>query len=127
MIEAMPDATDSLMANIEERDRELAQLRTELADTKERLDSALSSVRALAADNPTSNKFVKAVANRWCLFVDEAFGMAYAVVDLNYVLEGLPIRLGVDLRPFWVGKLMKPAGWTPPDIEGELKRQGWVP
>lgn len=25
------------------------------------------------------------------------------------------------------GKIMKPPGWTPPDIEGELKLQGWEP
>jgi predicted HAD superfamily Cof-like phosphohydrolase len=25
------------------------------------------------------------------------------------------------------GKIMKPPGWTPPDIEGELKKQGWEP
>jgi predicted HAD superfamily Cof-like phosphohydrolase len=25
------------------------------------------------------------------------------------------------------GKIMKPPGWTPPDVEGELKKQGWEP
>ena len=25
------------------------------------------------------------------------------------------------------GKLLKPVGWSPPDIEGELKKQGWSP
>jgi hypothetical protein len=25
------------------------------------------------------------------------------------------------------GKQLKPPGWTPPDIFGELKRQGWEP
>lgn len=25
------------------------------------------------------------------------------------------------------GKVLKPPGWTPPDIEGELRKQGWEP
>ena len=25
------------------------------------------------------------------------------------------------------GKRLKPPGWQPPDIEGELKKQGWQP
>jgi predicted HAD superfamily Cof-like phosphohydrolase len=67
------------------------------------------------------------------------------IVDAGYVLEGLGIALGVDLRPMWAevqranmakmggpkdpdtGKQLKPEGWTPPDIAGELVKQGWSP
>lgn len=66
-----------------------------------------------------------------------------ATVDLDYVSEGFRVAFGVDSRPVWSavqranvakaggpkresdGKRLKPPGWTPPDIEGELVRQGW--
>jgi predicted HAD superfamily Cof-like phosphohydrolase len=66
-----------------------------------------------------------------------------ATIDTDYVTEGLRVALGVDSTPFWEevqkknlekaggprredGKLLKPPGWTPPDIEGLLVKQGWV-
>lgn len=66
-----------------------------------------------------------------------------ACVDLEYVTEGLPIRLGVDLRPVWTavhaanlakmggpkdefGKIQKPAGWVAPDVARVLRDQGWT-
>lgn len=77
-----------------------------------------------------------------------------ATGDLDYVVAGTRISLGVDMVPIALeihranmakttealeaadkqkqdykkradGKLLKPEGWTPPDIEGELKKQGW--
>jgi predicted HAD superfamily Cof-like phosphohydrolase len=66
-----------------------------------------------------------------------------ATVDLDYVVEGARVAFGVDSRPLWTavhtanlakqggpvrpedGKRLKPPGWTPPDIEGELRKQGW--
>jgi predicted HAD superfamily Cof-like phosphohydrolase len=63
--------------------------------------------------------------------------------DLDYVVAGARIACGVNGRPFgWLihganmkkadgpvresdGKRLKPPGWTPPDIAGELERQGW--
>lgn len=70
--------------------------------------------------------------------VDAVDGLA----DLAYVICGAAIALGVDLDAVFdlvhannmtkvsgprdvAGKVLKPAGWTPPDIAGELKRQGW--
>jgi predicted HAD superfamily Cof-like phosphohydrolase len=67
-----------------------------------------------------------------------------ATVDIDYVVEGLRVRLGVDSTPVWQvvhqanlakrdgpvnehGKKLKPEGWKPPDIEGELLKQGWEP
>lgn len=62
--------------------------------------------------------------------------------DLMYVIVGAALRWGVDLGPLFAevhranmakaggpvredGKRLKPPGWTPPDIEGELRKQGW--
>jgi hypothetical protein len=65
-----------------------------------------------------------------------------AALDSVYVLLGLLYRLGVNPQPLWAeiqranmgklggpkredGKQLKPDGWQPPDIKGELKKQGW--
>lgn len=58
--------------------------------------------------------------------------------DLLAVTYGAAVTFGVNLAPFWAevhrtnmakaggpvradGKILKPAGWTPPDIEGVLR------
>lgn len=70
--------------------------------------------------------------------------LADASIDLDYVIEGMRISCGIDGRPLADivheanmkkfakgcryrndGKLLKPLDWKPPDIEGELKKQGW--
>jgi len=70
--------------------------------------------------------------------------LADAIGDLKYVLEGTNLAFGIDGEPIWNaiqaanmakaggpvdehGKRMKPPGWTPPDIAGELRKQGWTP
>lgn len=67
-----------------------------------------------------------------------------AQADLDYVVEGFRLELGVDSRPIadevhaanmrkvggptrGDGKILKPDGWQAPDIEGELRKQGWRP
>lgn len=69
---------------------------------------------------------------------------ANALGDLDYVVEGARLEFGIDgkgiadiihaanmkkaeggIRIRLDGKTIKPEGWTPPDIEGELRRQGW--
>lgn len=63
--------------------------------------------------------------------------------DLLVVTFGTIIEFGIDIAPFWRevhrtnmakaggpvredGKVLKPEGWTPPDIRGILERQfGW--
>lgn len=74
---------------------------------------------------------------------------ADALADLDYVIEGARLEFGIDGEkiadvvhqanldkrhmiggsPKVVrredGKVLKPADWTPPDIAGELRRQGW--
>lgn len=73
-------------------------------------------------------------------------GIADGLADLDYVVQGFRDELGIDeagvraevqrsnmakfadgikRRPD--GKITKPEGWTPPDIAGELRRQGWNP
>lgn len=67
-----------------------------------------------------------------------------ALADIDYVVEGSRIEFGVDGAPIAAevhranmekqggprredGKVMKPPGWRPPDIEGKLREQGWEP
>lgn len=64
-------------------------------------------------------------------------------MDVIIVTIGAMIACGVDPRPIWTeimktnfakangpiradGKRLKPPGWVPPDVVGELKKQGWV-
>jgi predicted HAD superfamily Cof-like phosphohydrolase len=66
--------------------------------------------------------------------------MVDALCDLLYVTYGAAVDLGVDLEPFFAevhrsnmakvggtrradGKWLKPAGWTPPDVAGLLRRR----
>jgi predicted HAD superfamily Cof-like phosphohydrolase len=67
------------------------------------------------------------------------------LVDTDYVRVGLLVRCGVDDAPVWdlvhaanmtkaggprdpvTNKKLKPEGFQPPDVAGELKRQGWEP
>lgn len=70
--------------------------------------------------------------------------MTDALADLDYVIEGTRIEFGIDGDPIAEavhaanmaklggprrddGKVLKPEGWKPPDIEAELRKQGWTP
>ncbi len=70
--------------------------------------------------------------------------MVDALGDLDYVVEGTRSEAGIDGGPIADaihaanmaklggprredGKILKPEGWAPPDIEGELRKQGWEP
>ena len=70
--------------------------------------------------------------------------LADGLADLDYVIEGTRLEFGIDGEPVGAevhrtnmakiggpkdpvtGKVLKPVGWTPPDIEGVLKAQGWT-
>jgi predicted HAD superfamily Cof-like phosphohydrolase len=70
--------------------------------------------------------------------------LADGLADLDYVVEGARLEFGIDGAPIAAevhranmakvggtrrsdGKVEKPKGWQPPDVAGELKRQGWEP
>lgn len=69
-------------------------------------------------------------------------GIADALADLDYVIEGMRQELGINGEPIAAevhrtnmakeggptrsdGKILKPPGWEPPRIREELIRQGW--
>lgn len=71
---------------------------------------------------------------------DDLVGIADAIADLIYVVVGTAITYGIDLPAVWHevqrsnmakkgggrredGKVIKPAGWTPPDVAGVLENQ----
>lgn len=71
---------------------------------------------------------------------EDVVAVADACADLIYVVIGLALAYGVDLRVVWRevhrsnmaklggrkradGKHLKPEGWAPPDIAGVLERQ----
>ena len=59
--------------------------------------------------------------------------------DLEYVTTGTRVECGIDGEPIaaeihrsnmqkvpnGTSEPGKPPGWKPPDIEGEMKKQGW--
>jgi predicted HAD superfamily Cof-like phosphohydrolase len=68
--------------------------------------------------------------------------LADALADLDYVVESTRLEFGINGTPIAAevhraniqkltgpkredGKQLKPEGWQPPDIEGELRKQGW--
>lgn len=68
--------------------------------------------------------------------------IADGIVDSIVVLLGAACAFGIDIQPLWDivhqsnlekangpvredGKRLKPEGWKPPDILGELRKQGW--
>lgn len=67
---------------------------------------------------------------------------ADAIADLTYVVEGSACTLGIETLSVFGevhrsnmeklngpiredGKQLKPEGWQPPDVAGELRKQGW--
>jgi predicted HAD superfamily Cof-like phosphohydrolase len=69
--------------------------------------------------------------------------VADAFTDIDYVVEGSRLEFGIDGEPIAAevhrsnlakvgatiredGKILKPPTWTPPDIAGELRKQGWL-
>jgi predicted HAD superfamily Cof-like phosphohydrolase len=76
--------------------------------------------------------------------------VADGIIDSIYVLVGMGLELGLPLEALWNevqrsnmakaieqpdgtfkvmrradGKVLKPEGWTPPDIAGVLRAHGW--
>lgn len=73
---------------------------------------------------------------------DDLAGMVDALADVLYVAYGAAVEMGVDLEPVFAevqrsnmsknggvdpgGKILKGDGWSPPDIVGKLREQGFV-
>lgn len=74
--------------------------------------------------------------------------LAKELADVDYIVEGTRLEFGLNGEPIAAavhssnlaklgengqvcmradGKITKPETWAPPDIEGELRRQGWQP
>lgn len=74
-------------------------------------------------------------------FADALADLAYVIAGANlaFGIDGEAVlavvhaanmkKLGPDGKPVILpsGKRGKPPGWTPPDIDQELRRQGWAP
>lgn len=83
---------------------------------KERIAHAVVKVDMVAfADGLADTNYV--VAGTFLEFGIDDAAIAAEVHRANMTKVGGPIRED--------GKKLKPAGWTPPDIEGELRKQGW--
>jgi len=82
-------------------------------------------------------EFMEAARNR------DMVAMCDALADLRYVTDGTAVVLGVDMEPIsaevqrsnmtkdgggqdFGGKIMKGPDFTPPNIAGELRKQGWI-
>lgn len=73
---------------------------------------------------------------------DDYVEMVDALADLLVVVYGTAVEMGVDLEPVFAevhrsnmskdggkdpgGKILKGPSFTPPDIAGELRKQGWT-
>lgn len=73
---------------------------------------------------------------------DDFIEMVDALADILVVTYGTAVEMGVDLEPVFRevhrsnmskdggkdagGKILKGPGFSPPDIKGELRKQGWA-
>ena len=116
------------------------RLRLVLEETLELLESALPNETSII---PQCRRMLDLIIQCGVVRVDlPAF--VDALADVDYVVEGTRLEFGVDGGPVAGevhranmakltgpvredGKRLKPEGWTPPDVEGELLKQGWRP
>lgn len=105
-----------------------------------------------AATNPIISNTVFEAETKVRSFIDtckvrvDLPELADALADLDYVCEGTRLEFGIDggpvadevqrsnLAKVWpdgtvhkseTGKVLKPPSWSPPDIAGVLRAQGW--
>lgn len=99
-------------------------------------DGALLDLRTRLLAEETG-EFAEAARSR------DLVAMIDALADVLYVILGTANVLGVDLEPMFkevhrsnmtkrppcevASKAIKGRDWSPPDIRGELLRQGWQP
>lgn len=80
---------------------------------------------------------------QWAIDDRDLPATADAIADLIYVLIGTAHEFGIPLEPIWDavqasnmakeggatredGKILKPPGWSAPDIAGILRAHGWA-
>lgn len=114
------------------------RLRLIMEETLELLQAALPNETSII---PQCGRMLDLVISAGIIRVDLP-ELADACADLDYVVEGTRLEFGIDGVPIAaevhrsnmakVGagkreddKALKPKGWKPPDIEGELRKQGW--
>ena len=117
------------------------------------LDAALKDHGSLALAKSFVRKAITGEENGIapCAVVVDMVEFADALTDLDYVIEGTRLTFGIDGRCMLaevqranmaktnealasadaskragVVKAQKPPGWTPPDVAGVLKEQGWA-
>ncbi len=99
-------------------------------------DDALLGLRVRLLEEET-REFAEAARSR------DLVEVADALADVLYVILGTANVLGIDLEPIFKevhrsnmtkqspgdtpAKAIKGPDWSPPDIRGELLRQGWKP
>ena len=111
-------------------------------------EEALETISAMFADGKGYQSMLDRIEFALLSFIKEApievdmVAFADGCADLDYVTEGARQEFGIDGAPIAAevhrsnmakvggsmredGKVMKPPGWTPPDVAGELRKQGW--
>lgn len=112
------------------------------------MEEALELLEACYPDSTAMRTILPRVRSDLATIIDEGAvspdlpAVADALTDLKYVAIGFEIEAGIDGEAVFDlvhkanmekqagpvredGKRLKPEGWQPPDIEGELRRQGW--
>jgi predicted HAD superfamily Cof-like phosphohydrolase len=108
------------------------------------IEEAFEVLEALFDDDSSGLSRLKREALRECNTAEigvDMVALADALGDTDYVVEGTRVSFGIDGDPISAeihrsnmskpttkdehGKTIKQADWTPPDIEGELRRQGY--
>jgi predicted HAD superfamily Cof-like phosphohydrolase len=125
-----------------EQDRVRLRMRMLLEETIECLDACfiaeqvtIYQVKKLIEEFISKNEVSVSLEN-----------LADGLGDVDYIVEGTRLEFGIDGEPIadaihasnmakvgpdgWIvrradGKVLKPEGWKPPDITGELQKQGW--
>jgi predicted HAD superfamily Cof-like phosphohydrolase len=129
-------------------DRVRLRLRLVVEEVVELIGSCMRRTVPGAASPSREAMWLAACAAKLALLIDHARfdvdlpGVADALADIDYVVEGTRLEFGIHGPPIAAlvhaanmakvggpvdahGKHGKPPGWTPPDIAGELVRQGW--
>jgi predicted HAD superfamily Cof-like phosphohydrolase len=115
------------------------RVRLRVALITEEFFEVLEAVFGNRGELPIARSLISNVIEKHLVRVNLA-EFADGLADLDYVVEGTRLEFGIDGAPVAAlvhaanmakvggevradGKRLKPPQWTPPDIEGELRRQ----